>query len=168
MLSVLSEISSSSLNFIINQPPVNGSCSFTPLNGTNSSLFDISCSDWFDEDDIKDYSIYSWTNNFSEQTIVAYSLVSTFQVRLPLGDDQTSLVHLTVYIRDTLDCITKFNLSSVTVISDSIGITNLINDIQNSPNQLTTNPISQLLASGNQNIVAQVITSLSQQFNKIN
>ncbi|CAF4314121.1 unnamed protein product, partial [Adineta steineri] len=98
----------------------------------------------------------------------AYSLISTFQVRLPLGDDQTSLVHLTVYIRDTLDCITKFNLSSVTVISDSIGIMNLINDIQNASNQLTTNPIIQLLASGNQNIVGQVITSLSQQFNNIN
>ncbi|CAF4263664.1 unnamed protein product, partial [Adineta steineri] len=163
-----SEISSSSLNFIINQPPVNGSCSITPLNGTTSSLFDILCPDWFDEDDIKDYSIYSWTNNFSEQTIIAYSSVSTFQVRLPLGDDQTSLVHLTVYIRDTLDCITKFNLSSVTVISDSIGITSLLNDIQNSSNQLTTNPVIQLLASGNQNIVGQVITSLSQQFNNIN
>ncbi|CAF4173255.1 unnamed protein product, partial [Adineta steineri] len=163
-----SEISSSSLNFIINQPPVNGSCSITPLNGTTSSLFDISCPNWFDEDDIQDYSIYSWTNNLSEQTIIAYSLISTFQVRLPLGDDQTSLVHLTVYIRDTLDCITKFNLSSVTVISDSIGIMNLINDIQNASNQLTTNPIIQLLASGNQNIVGQVITSLSQQFNNIN
>ncbi|CAF3732096.1 unnamed protein product, partial [Adineta steineri] len=53
-----SEISSSSLNFIINQPPINGSCSITPLNGTTSSLFDISCPNWFDEDDIKDYSIY--------------------------------------------------------------------------------------------------------------
>ncbi|CAF4054709.1 unnamed protein product [Adineta steineri] len=163
-----SEISSSSLNFIINQPPVNGSCSITPLRGTTSSLFDISCPNWFDEDDIKDYSIYSWTNNLSEQTIIAYSLVSTFQVRLPLGDDQTSLVHLTVYIRDTLDCITKFNLSSVTVTSDSIGITSLLNDIQNSPNQLTTNPIIQLLASGNQNIIGQVITSISQQFNRMN
>ncbi|CAF4247134.1 unnamed protein product, partial [Adineta steineri] len=154
--------------FILNQPPVKGSCSITPLNGTTSSLFDISCPNWFDEDDIKDYSVYSWTNNFSEQTIIAYSLVSTFQVRLPLGNDQTSFVHLTVYIRDTLDCITKFNLSSVTVTSDSIGIMNLINDIQNSSNQLTTNPIIQLLASGNQNIIGQVITSLSQQFNNIN
>ncbi len=52
------ETSSSALNFIINQPPFNGSCLIDPLNGTTSSLFTISCSDWFDEHGIKDYSLY--------------------------------------------------------------------------------------------------------------
>ena len=52
--------------------------------------------------------------------IVAYSTVSTFQVRLPCGDDSTSLLHLIVHIRDQLDCITEFNLSSITVIPDSV------------------------------------------------
>ena len=55
----VSEKSSSSLNFIVNQPPMNGSCSISPLNGTTSSTFDISCSNWFDEDGIKDYTLYS-------------------------------------------------------------------------------------------------------------
>lgn len=54
----VSEKSSSALNFVINQPPRNGSCSISPLNGTTLTLFSISCSDWFDEDDIKDYSLY--------------------------------------------------------------------------------------------------------------
>jgi hypothetical protein len=54
-----SATSSSSLNFIINQPPYNGSCSIDPLNGTTSTLFTISCPNWFDEDDIQDYSLYS-------------------------------------------------------------------------------------------------------------
>ena len=100
--------------------------------------------------------------------IIAFSPISTFQVRLPVGDDQTSLLHLVVHIRDTLDCITEFNMSSVTVLPDSVGIANLINDIQSSSGGITTNPIVQLLASGNQNIVGQVIISLSQQFNKMN
>lgn len=52
------ETSSSSLNFIVNKPPMNGSCSINPHNGTTTSLFYISCSNWFDEDGIGDYSIY--------------------------------------------------------------------------------------------------------------
>ena len=50
--------SSSSLNFVINQPPSNGSCSINPSNGTTSTLFNISCLNWFDEDGIKDYTVY--------------------------------------------------------------------------------------------------------------
>jgi hypothetical protein len=49
--------SSSSLNFVINRSPYNGSCSINPLNGTTSTVFTVSCPDWFDEDEIKDYSI---------------------------------------------------------------------------------------------------------------
>ena len=56
--SFLTETSSSALNFIINQPPSNGSCSIHPLNGTISTIFTVSCSNWFDKDDIKDYSLY--------------------------------------------------------------------------------------------------------------
>jgi len=100
--------------------------------------------------------------------IIAYSSISTFQVQLPAGDDQTSLLHLVVYIRDILDCITQFNMSSVTILPDSVGIANLINDVQSSSGGTTTNPIVLLLASENQNIVGQLITSLSQQFNKMN
>jgi hypothetical protein len=54
-----SETSSSALNFIINQPPENGSCSINPLNGTTNTLFTISCPNWEDQDGIKDYSFYS-------------------------------------------------------------------------------------------------------------
>ena len=53
-----SETSTSALDFIINRPPYNGSCEINPQNGTTSTLFTISCPDWFDEDGIKDYSLY--------------------------------------------------------------------------------------------------------------
>ena len=63
--SFISEISSSAIDFIINQPPQNGSCTISPLNGTTSTLFDISCPDWFDEDGIKDYSVYGMKKDFN-------------------------------------------------------------------------------------------------------
>jgi hypothetical protein len=101
--------------------------------------------------------------------IIAFSSLSIFQVQLPAGDDQTSLINLIVYIRDIYECITEFNMSSVIVVPDSVGINNLINILQNpSLNSVINNPIVQLLASGNQNTVGQAITSLSQQFNKMN
>ena len=53
------ESSSSALNFVINQPPENGSCSISPLNGTTMTLFNILCLNWFDQDEIKDYLLYS-------------------------------------------------------------------------------------------------------------
>ena len=56
--SFTSEISASALNFHINQPPRDGSCSISPLNGTTSTPFTIYCPDWFDENKIQDYSYY--------------------------------------------------------------------------------------------------------------
>jgi hypothetical protein len=50
--------SSSSIHFILNDSPSNGSCLIDPLNGTITTLFTISCSNWFDKDQIKDYSIF--------------------------------------------------------------------------------------------------------------
>jgi hypothetical protein len=99
--------------------------------------------------------------------MVGFSPVSYFQVRLPMGNDQTSLLNVAVIIRDILDCVVEVNMSSIIVMSDSVGINNLINDLQGSSSQIANNPIVQLLFSGNQNIVAQIITSLSQQFNQM-
>jgi len=110
----------------------------------------------------------AWTNDPSQTMIIAFSSVSTFQVRLPAGDNQTSLLNLIINIQDTLACVTEYNLSSVSVTPDTVGIANLINDIQGPSSGIATNPIVQLLASGNQNIVGQVIASLSQQFNQMN
>ncbi|CAF1108215.1 unnamed protein product [Adineta ricciae] len=161
-------ISVSSLNFLINQPPFNGSCSIDSLNGTTSSHFTVSCSNWFDEDGIKDYTLLAWTNNSTKKMMVAYSSASIFQTYLPISDDQISVLRLIVQIRDQLDCITEVNISSVTVYSDSTAINDLINDIQNSSANSHANSIIQLLASENQNLVGQLLTSTSQQLNQIN
>ncbi|CAF4198666.1 unnamed protein product, partial [Adineta steineri] len=166
--SFLQETSSSSLNIVLTKSPSNGSCLINPLNGTTNSLFDVLCSNWFDDNDIKDYSVYVWKNDLAEKMIVAYSTISSFQVRLPPGDDQTSLLHLFVHIRNQFDCVTEFNLSSVTVMPDLVGLTDFMNNIQNLSSELIRNPITQLLGSQNQNVVGQLIISLSQQLNKMN
>ncbi|CAF4160578.1 unnamed protein product, partial [Adineta steineri] len=153
------ETSISSLNFIINQPPYNGSCLMNPSNGTTSTLFTIECPNWFDVDEIKDYSLYMWTTDQRERMMIAFSQVPSFQVYLPVG-----LLHMMIYIRDSLDCITEFNMSSINVTTDFDTINDLINNIQNS----TTNPLVRILVGGNQNLVGQVIISVSQQFNKMN
>ena len=150
-----SETSISALNFVINQPPANGSCSISPLNGTTSTSFGISCPNWFDEDGIKDYTFYN-----SDRLMIAFSALSTLEVQLPAGE-----LRLIVHIRDQLNCLTEYNLSTtVTVLPDTAAIDDLMNSLQSS----TNNPIIQLLSSGNQNTVGQVLTSVSQEFNKMN
>jgi len=149
------EISISAFNFLINQPPKNGSCFISPTNGTTTTSFQISCPDWIDEDGIKDYSVFSYDS--SSKVMIAFSIVSTIEILLPSGNDQL----LIIQIRDQLNCLTEYNLSSlVSVRSDFESIDNF----QSS----TNNPIVNLLASGNQNIIGQVLTSLSQEFNKMN
>ena len=59
LYSLPSATGSSALNFVINQAPQNGSCSVSPLAGTTSTWFTITCSQWQDPDGIKDYSFYS-------------------------------------------------------------------------------------------------------------
>ncbi|UJR09075.1 hypothetical protein I4U23_013322 [Adineta vaga] len=163
------ESSTSALNFVINQSPSNGSCTMNPKNGTTTSSFTVSCPNWYDEDGVKDYSLYVWTSDISKKVMVAFSSVSQFQVRLPAGDEQTSLLHMIIYVRDLVDCVTEVNMSSVQVIVDSVSMNDLMSNVQMSSSDaaLSNNPMVQLLSSGNQNVVGQVLTSLSQQLNQM-
>ncbi|CAF1144423.1 unnamed protein product [Adineta ricciae] len=130
----------SALNFEINRPPSNGSCQISPSNGTTNTLFNITCSNWYPNENIKEYSLYSTSQ------IIAFSPLPSFEVRLPFGKD----LHLVIHIRDTLNGITEFNLSSVTVILEPM------ND-----------SFIHLLSIGNQNTIGQIITSLAEEFNQI-
>ena len=170
--------------FEINPKPSNGNCSIDPLSGTTNTLFYVICSNWYNEDNIKDYSLYSmkkyfiknfkiilfylaWITDPLKLQIIAFSPVPTFQVRLPAGNNQTSLVNLVMHIRDTLDCIAEYPMPSINVLSDSTFTLDLIKNFKLS-NEINDNPIIQLLASGNQNTVGQVVTSFSQEFNQMN
>lgn len=98
--------------------------------------------------------------------MIAFPSVSILQIQLPVGDDHTGQLYLMALIRNQLNCIIEYNISSVIVLPDSTAINDLVTSIQSasSPN----NPIVQLLVSGNQNTVGQILTSFSQQFNKMN
>ena len=52
----------SALDFEMNQPPKDGSCSINPLQGTTNTVFNTNCSGWIDNDDIKDYLFYGKMN----------------------------------------------------------------------------------------------------------
>jgi hypothetical protein len=144
--------SASASDFLINRPPSNGSCSISPRNGTTLTLFTVSCPDWFDEDGIKDYSLLVKSNDSSQRALIGFSSVSTFEVYLTPSDD----LRLMIRIRDRRDCVTQWtNLSSVTVKVET--------------NRLSTlNPFLQVLSIPNQNRVAQMLSSLSDQLNRIN
>ncbi len=77
------ESSLSALNFVINQRPENGSCSIDPPNGTTTTLFTINCTDWIDEDHIKDYSFYRENIFFKKKTgIILFFCNKRFGVRV--------------------------------------------------------------------------------------
>lgn len=96
--------------------------------------------------------------------MIAYSLASTTQLLLPATNENVSSFNLIVYIRDSYDCVVEYHLEPVYVKVDSTEMDDLIKDIQNS----TENTFVQLLDRGNQNIVSQVITSISQHLNTKN
>ncbi len=174
------EISKTIFDTEINQSPKDGSCSIDPKNGTMMTLFSINCSNWFDQDQIKDYLFYGlivffeiqnnfiflkgWRKDQSNRMMLAHSTQSVAQLRLPASTDQTSILHIIVQIRDTFDSITEFTMSSIIVLPDFVVIKNLIDNLQN-PNN---NSLIQLLANGDQNTVGQIITSLAQIFNEMN
>ena len=155
------------MSFVINQAPRNGSCSITPLTGTTSTVFTVSCPNWEDSNGIQDYTIYS-----EDQTMIAFSSMSTMQVRLPAGQANTSLLQLFVVIRDAMDCVAEANVLSAVVRRDSSAIDEFVSAVQAlsslaSTNALNRLPLVQALYSGNQNAIGQVLSSLSQQFNGI-
>jgi len=105
-----------------------------------------------------------WKEDRSKLLIIAFSPISTFDVYLPVGNN----LNLVIQIRDILDSIAEFNLSSVNVSSDTNLTTDLINSFRNSSNEPINNPLIQLISTGNQNTIGQIIHLLSEEFDHIN
>jgi hypothetical protein len=91
--------------------------------------------------------------------------MSSLSTLLPAGERDSSIVHLVISISDRLDCVTEFNILSVHVRPDTTAIDNLL---QSGTSSLANNPIVQLLSSGNQATIGQVIIGVSQQVNNLN
>ena len=98
--SFANEISSSTLSFTINQPPARGSCSIYPTTGTTSTLFRVSCPDWFDTDGMKDYSLYGRSN-----------AVQSFSQCERLAHCSSWIQRIVIASSDRVQCSTLFRCS---------------------------------------------------------
>jgi hypothetical protein len=78
-----------------------------------------------------------------------------------------SWIQLTVYVRDKYDCTTEFDLSSISIVPDINNIISLITIVESSDYNtvIRSNPLIEILYSGNQNDICQVLTSAGQILN---
>jgi hypothetical protein len=100
--------------------------------------------------------------------MIAFSSLPTMSLRLPAGQTNASTLQLIVVIRDQMDCVMEVDLPPMVVQADSAETGQLLQSLQTASSTLNNNPLVQILSSGNQNAVGQVLSSLSQQFNDIN
>ncbi|CAF3595141.1 unnamed protein product [Rotaria sp. Silwood1] len=114
------------------------------------------------------FNFLVWTNDPLQRLMIGFSFVPHFQVRLPAGDESTSVLNMIVQIRDSYDCIAEWTISSIVVIMDTKPLISLIKGLHGSSEEINNNPLIRLLASGNQNTMGQIITLISQEFNKMN
>ena len=101
--------------------------------------------------------------------MLGFTTQNTFQVRMPMGDSNSTLLHLVVRVRDTFGCVTEMNMSSISVLPDTHNITEFMTAVQLTYNntlndsRITSNPFIQILyGSGNENNVCQLLISISQ------
>lgn len=183
LYSFSTEIISTTLDLQMNDPPKDGHCSIYPSQGTINTLFTIRCSHWIDQDQIKDFFFYGSTDfqfsieisflfsgrtsNSSDEIIVAYTNKSTLQIYLPVGDKHTSLFILIVYIRDTFNSFTKYEMKPVIVQPIHKEMNFLIDMLDNPTRDSMMFPLFNLLNSRNPNLVTQTINSLAFQLNQI-
>ena len=99
--------------------------------------------------------------------MLAQSTQSLIQLHLPANVDPQSTIHLIIHIRDTFDAMFEFHIPSVTVLADSSTLSDFIDALTNTTDRLSSDPIFRLLMSDDQNIVGQMVTSLSQVFNEM-
>ncbi|CAF1275359.1 unnamed protein product, partial [Adineta ricciae] len=157
------------LDFVMNQPPRSGSCSINPPNGTTITLFQITCSNWFDENGIKDYSFYAYTTDSTKQIMLGFTNTPSFQVQLPSSITNSSIVNIIVTIKDGLNAITHVQLQPVVVYLDWTEINTFIDMIEHSNFQSTNpNSIAHLLANGDANSLTQIVTVISEFLNEMN
>lgn len=101
-------------------------------------------------------------NKSSTETMLIQSSQSIIQLRLPVNTD------VTVYIRDTLDAISEYDLPSVLILPDETIITNLIDQLQMKSENLSSHPIIELLTNADSNTAGQMSMSISEILNDKN
>ena len=95
--------------------------------------------------------------------MLAFSVQSSLELLLPAANGNTSQLNIIASIRDRFDCVTELNLSSVSVVTDLAMINEFIDNVQS-----TNNFFANKLVSTNQNVLNQIVVSLSQHFDQLN
>jgi hypothetical protein len=103
--------------------------------------------------------------------MLAYNTSNSFQVRMPTGNLNSTLLKVLVQVKDQYDCITEMTLSPIFVIPDMNNIISLITTTESSMINsddniiISANPLIVSLYGGNQNDICQVLTSAGQVLN---
>lgn len=142
------------MDCLVNRPPANGLCSISPTRGTIDTLFTVSCSNWSDTDGIGGYSLFGWRENVSDLVMFGDSRDPTLVLFFPKNPENSSLLHLLVFIRDRFDAVIKVNVSSLSIDSNSTMI------------EAFNDNFTRLLFTLNQNLISLAIISVSQVFSQ--
>ncbi|XP_041364430.1 uncharacterized protein LOC121379844 [Gigantopelta aegis] len=105
----------------LNEPPVPGTCTVTPLTGTvtwgQDKPFTISCNGWQDEQNIIEYKYYIMhKDNYMEYQLTKTNKPGDIHVDLPLGspyDDYNEDIF--VKVMDSLEAVTTFKIARIKV-----------------------------------------------------
>ena len=136
----------------MNDSPSNGSCSIFPLSGDIWTIFTVTCSNWFDQHGIEDYSFLTSTS----KTFLFSSKNSTNEIPLIASLNPSKKLLLTVKIRDKFGAATEFELKPISIVTNFVTIGDF------------SNPLFQLIFHPDQNIAAARIHSFLQIFDEIN
>ena len=121
--------------------------------------------------------VIGWKKNESDRVMLGVSVGSTVEFFLPSSVDvdqnqsssSSSLFHLMVGISDRYGRVREVNVSSIVVEVDEEEIDVLIQSIQSSSFVVRqTNPFVEMFVGGDENVINQVLVSLSQHFDQIN
>lgn len=115
---------------------------------------------------IRRFSFSVSSLNRLERSIVGFSNEPIFQIRFSPSDTPIDLI---VEIRDQLDCISEWNLSTIIVRSDDQMLDVLINSFRSdSMTNFFNHPWIRVMTDGNQNQINQIMSSLSSRLNEMN
>jgi len=100
--------------------------------------------------------------------MLGYTTSNIFQVRIPIGNLNSSSIHLLVSVKDTFDCTTELEFSLVIITPDINDILSLMTKIESAvinsdySGMINSYPLIGVLYGGNENDVCQVLNSFTQ------
>jgi hypothetical protein len=104
--------------------------------------------------------------------MLGFTTQNTFHARMPMGDSNSTILHLIVRVRDIFDSVIEMNMSSISVLPDTVDLTEFMTTVQSTFNntindsRITSNPFIQILyGNGYQNDICQWLISISRVLN---